>query len=128
MYYCISRLCTLGGMSPSSCHFHPSSKSTSEQTPNFTLLKSLQILDLPTLDQRRNTLCLNFAKRCIQNGKMSHLFPINNRNKIHDTRKKQKYNIQFANTERYRKSPVIHMQRLLNEDNENMMSSLQPTG
>ena len=90
--------------------------------------KSLQLLDLPTLEKRRNTLCLNFAKQCILNGKMSHLFPLNDRNKIYDIRKRQKYKIQFANTERYRKSPVIHMQRLLNEENENMMSSLQPPG
>ena len=90
--------------------------------------KSLLILDLPTLDKRRNYLCLNFAKRCIQNGKMSHLFPLNNRNKGYAIRRKLKYKIQFANTERYRKSPVIHMQRLLNEDNENMISSFQPTG
>ena len=89
--------------------------------------KSLQVLDLPTLDERRNFLSLNFAKKCIQNGKMSHLFPLNERNKRYDTRRKEKYKIQFANTERYRKSPVIHMQRLLNRENDDMISSLQPT-
>ena len=59
---------------------------------------------------------------------MSHLFPLNDRNKIYDIMKKKKYKIQFANTERYRKSPVIHMQRLLNDENENMKISLQPPG
>ena len=90
--------------------------------------KSLQVLDLPTLDQRRNILCLNFAKKCIMNKKLSHLFPLNKRNTNCITRKKNIYQIQFANTERYRKSPIIHMQRLLNDDDDNMMSSLQPTG
>ena len=90
--------------------------------------QSLHVLDLPTLDNRRNTLCLNFAKRCILNRKLSHLFPMNDKSKRYDIRRKQKYKIQFANTDRYRKSPVIYMQRLLNAENNSMMSSLHPTG
>ena len=90
--------------------------------------QSLHILDLPTLDNRRNTLCLNFAKRCILNRKLSHLFPMHDKSKRYDIRRKQKYKIQFANTDRYRKSPVIYMQRLLNAENNSMMSSLHPTG
>ena len=32
------------------------------------------------------------------------------------TRNKEFYNVTFANTERYKNSPIITMQRLLNED------------
>ena len=43
--------------------------------------QSLHVLDLPTLDNRRNTLCLNLAKRCILNRKLSHLFPMNDKSR-----------------------------------------------
>ena len=56
------------------------------------------------------------------------LITLNDKSKRYDIRRKQKYKIQFANTDRYRKSPVIHMQRLLNAENNSMMSSLHPTG
>ena len=47
---------------------------------------------------------------------MAHLFPIKEKKHEYKIRKKQKYNIQFANTERTRKSPIIFMQTLLNKE------------
>ena len=78
--------------------------------------QSLQVLDLPTLDARRNQLTLQFAKKCIQNRKMAHLFPLKGKKHDYLLRNNQKYKIQFANTERFRKSPILFMQRLLNEE------------
>ena len=77
--------------------------------------KSLQNLDLETLHERREKLCLNFARKCLNNSKTKHLFPINVKTHQMKTRKKEKFKVQHANTERYRKSSIIYMQQLLNE-------------
>ena len=77
--------------------------------------KSLQKLDLETLHERREKLCLNFARKCLRNSKTKNLFPINVKSHQMETRKKEKFEIQHANTERYRKSSIIYMQKLLNE-------------
>ena len=39
--------------------------------------KSLQKLDLKTLHEGREKLCLSFARKCLINSKIGHLFPIN---------------------------------------------------
>ena len=77
---------------------------------------NLTKLGLSTLKNRREQLCLNFAKKCLKNSKMKDLF-YNNKS-IHEMkiRNKEQYNVEFANTKRLKNSPIIYMQRLLNED------------
>ena len=79
--------------------------------------QSLNRLGLDTLKSRRDQLCLNFAKKCVQNEKLKHMFPqnLNQHNMKH--RYKEKYEVQFANTARLQKSPIVYMQKLLNQDN-----------
>ena len=73
-------------------------------------------LNLETLDDRRENLCLSFARKCTKNKKLSHMFPL--REKTHEmkTRKNEKYQVYKANNERYRNSAIIHMQHLLNSN------------
>ena len=61
---------------------------------------ALIILNLDSLQIRRQEMCLKFAKSGIKNGKLNDLFPINN--KIHKmkTREDDKYQVQFENTGR----------------------------
>ena len=75
---------------------------------------ALNLLGLETLHDRREALCLSFAKKCLTNQKMKDLFQPNR--KIHPmkTRFEEEYEISQANTERLKNSPIIHMQRLLN--------------
>ena len=77
---------------------------------------ALNILELESLESRREFLCLQFAKKSLKNQKMKNLFPHNK--KIHkmSPRKRQPFKINFTNTDRLKKSPVIYMQQLLNED------------
>ena len=82
--------------------------------------QGLARLGIDTLESRRDTLCLNFAKKCEKNSKLSHMFPKNDNTHKMETRKKEKYVVQFANTGRLKKSPLIYMQRLLNEDEKNL--------
>ena len=78
--------------------------------------KSLVKLEMETLEDRRKQLCLNFALKCKKNPKTSNMFPENM--KVHKmiTRYEEKYQVEYANTERLRNSPIVYMQNLLNEN------------
>ena len=77
---------------------------------------SLEKLELETLYDRREQLCLNFAKTCVKNPKFNDMFPKNIKTHAMELRNPEIYNVEHANTERFRKSAVIHMQHLLNDD------------
>ena len=74
---------------------------------------ALKSLRLEKLKDRRESLCLSFAKKCLRNEKLKSMFPLN-RNK-RSLRNQNNYLVKFAATERYRKSAIPHMQNLLNE-------------
>ena len=78
--------------------------------------KALDILDLETLEERREHLCLKFAQKCTRNEKAKKIFPL--KKKIHpmNIRKEEIYEVQNANTDRLQKFSVIYMQNLLNEN------------
>ena len=78
--------------------------------------KALSLLKLETLEDRRKNLCLNFAKKCLKNARMKKMFPLNMKKHNMNTRHMQKYRIQFAKSERLKKSPLIYMQTLLNQE------------
>ena len=75
---------------------------------------ALQELDLESLKERRENLCLEFAKKCLGHGKMKNLFQPNKKTHQMETRFAENIEVNHANTERLKKSPVIFMQRLLN--------------
>ena len=83
--------------------------------------KALKLLRLEKLKDRRENLCLNFAKKSLRNLKVKSIFPLNTSRRI--VRNPNKYLVKFASTERYKKSAVLHMQNLLNE-NEKVNSKL----
>ena len=76
--------------------------------------KTLNDLDIETLDERRERLCLRFAQRCLKNEKTNKMFPLNENNHAMKTRNNEKYQVQHANTGRLKNSPLIYMQHLLN--------------
>ena len=71
--------------------------------------KSLATLDLETLEERREYLCLRFAQKCTKNEKTYQMFPLKRKMYQMDTRNKEKYLVQFANTERLKRSSIIHL-------------------
>ena len=75
---------------------------------------ALNILEIDNLKDRREILCLKFAKKCLKNEKMKNLFNENPKTHPMKTRFEEEFEIQHANTERMMKSPIIYMQRLLN--------------
>ena len=82
---------------------------------NVSYKKGLLKLDIDDLSTRREKLCLDFAKKCIQNPKLKHMFPKVNKTK---SRKSKKFFVQHANTKRLQQSAIIYMQNLLNNNDE----------
>ena len=77
--------------------------------------KALIKLNLVPLSERRQEMCRKFANSGIKNNTLSDFFTENLNNHAMLTRKSEKFQVDFCNTERFRKSSVIHMQNLLNE-------------
>ena len=76
--------------------------------------KSLQILEMENLDDRRKELCLRFALKAAKHEKMRKMFPLKKRTFNMKTRHEENFLVQHANTDRLQKSPIIYMQNLLN--------------
>ena len=70
----------------------------------------------PSLEMRREKLCLKFAKACLKNEKVADMYPINKKDHAMNKRQNEKFVIRKTRTERLQRSAVMHMQRLLNNE------------
>ena len=52
--------------------------------------QGLARLNIESLEERRENLCLNFATKCVKNKKMAHMFPENDKSYVMKTRNKDK--------------------------------------
>ena len=77
--------------------------------------KASDVLNIDTLEDRREILSLKFAKKCLENEKMKNMFPLNEKSHQMNTRKREKYRVQYSNTERLKNSAITYMQNLLNQ-------------
>ena len=77
---------------------------------------ALQRANLQSLSDRRKKLCLKFAKKCLNNEFTKDMFPIKKNFTNVNTRYHEKYDVHHALTERFKRSPIIYMQNLLNEE------------
>ena len=77
--------------------------------------KSLLELNILSLSERREQLCLEFAIKCTKNPRTKSMFPENKKTHEMLTRNPEKYIVQHANTKRLQNSSIIYMQHLLNE-------------
>ena len=77
---------------------------------------ALNVMNMDSLEVRRENLCLKFAKACVRNEKLSDMFPRNSKNHLMEKRGREVFHVRKAKTERLRKSAVINMQKLLNKD------------
>ena len=67
---------------------------------------------------RRKKLTLRFVKQSLADGKLRDLFPKRSKEHTMRTRRNEKYKVFKAHTDRYKNSPIVSMQRLLNEANQ----------
>ena len=59
---------------------------------------ALRILNIDSLEIRRNHLNLKFAQYGLKNEKLKDLFPLNDKHHKMQTRNNEKYEVMFANT------------------------------
>ena len=69
--------------------------------------------EIQIVKDRRESLCLNFAKKCLRTQKVKSIFPLNTNKR--SLRNNNKYQVKFALTERHKRSTVPYLQNLLNE-------------
>ena len=75
-------------------------------------------LNLDTLASRRKKISLKFANDGIMNNTLTDLLmkKRENNTNIREVKKEEKYNVQFANTDRLKNSTIIYLQNLLNQE------------
>ena len=71
---------------------------------------------LGSLVERRENLCLKFARSCVKNETVKDMFPLNPVDYHVDTRDREEFQVTMAHTERLKKSAIPYMQRLLNDN------------
>ena len=76
---------------------------------------ALVALRLKSLKDRREDLCLRFAKNCLKIEKFKKLFPLNKREHCMSVRNSEKFLIEKYGSVRYRDSALPFMKRLLNK-------------
>ena len=79
----------------------------------LTYEHALETLMLGSLSDRREKMCIKFAKNCQKNELTKDLFPLNPNSGL-ETRNQDKYKVLHANTDRLKNSAVPDLQRLLN--------------
>ena len=78
--------------------------------------QALDVLGLVKLETRRKVLTLRFAQSGIEDGILNDLFPHKLKKHKMGTRKGEHFKVSHAHTERFRNSPILSMQRMLNTD------------
>ena len=76
---------------------------------------ALEMCNLEKLSTRREERCLKFALKCLKHETNQKLFPYNERNLVQNLKNKERFKVNWARTEAYRKSAIPHCQRLLNK-------------
>ena len=79
---------------------------------------TLKSLKIETLFERREKLCLRFAKKSLSVDNFKHLFPIYEKQHNMKTRASNKYEVCKSNSKRYNVSTIPHLQRSMNKQAE----------
>ena len=82
----------------------------------ISYIKLVRLHQLSYIQQRRKEYLGRFAKNGIKNNTLKDLFPLNNKKHNMNTRKNEKYVVNFANTNRLKNASVISMQKILNDE------------
>ena len=86
---------------------------------------TLTELGMTNLKERRDLLCLKFAKKSLKVENFGHLFPISTKSHEMRTRKSDVYKVCKAFGRRYLKSAVPSMQKMLNRDIRDQLQTLK---
>ena len=86
---------------------------------------ALSQMNLDSLKERREKMALKFIKKSLKQKTFSKLFPLSINNHLMRKRNPEKYIVNYCNTERYGRSAVPFLQRLLNKDYEKQKKDLK---
>ena len=76
---------------------------------------ALTTLRIKSLKDRREDLCLKFAKSCLKVEKFKKFFPLNKKDHVMSMRNSEKFALEKCGSVRYRDSALPYMKRLLNK-------------
>ena len=79
---------------------------------------ALRRLDLQSLSERRKELTVRFAHSCIENNKLNEHLILRKTEHVMELRKPHLYRTTMAHTERFKKSSILYMQELLNNEKQ----------
>ena len=93
--------------------------------PYESYTKALEELNMNRLSERRELICLKFAKNCLRIQNFTKLFP--KHNNMHDmqTRQHEKFQVIRSFGKRYAISAIPSMQRLLNKEHKKQKEALK---
>ena len=77
--------------------------------------ETLKSLNIETLFERRERLCLRFAIKSLSVNNFKHLFPLYKKQHDMMTRSSLKYEVCKTSSKRYKVSTIPHLQRLMNK-------------
>ena len=80
-----------------------------------TYKNALEVLQIESLSDHREKLCLSFANRAQKHPKFKHMFPKNDKTHQMGTKKQETFKVQHAHTDRLKDSSIIFMKNLLNK-------------
>ena len=99
--------------------------------PYESYSETLKQLGIMRLSERREVICLKFAKNCLRLENFKKLFPVHISKHAMKTRHEEKYKISKFNGKRYANSAIPKMLNMLNkeykEQKQNLKSILSPT-
>ena len=77
---------------------------------------SLEILNMESLNKRRESMALKFVKNGLNNHNFSKVFPLRKLNHGMSKRRGERYHVNISKTKRCKDSAVPYLQGLLNKD------------
>ena len=86
---------------------------------------ALEKLQLQSLEERREAMCLKFAKQCLKIQKLRHLFPKKVKSHVMEKRNSEIFDFVKPKTSRYQFSAIPVMQRMLEKAEANKMQVLK---
>ena len=87
--------------------------------------EALSVLNLESLNRRREVMALKFAKNSLKNDNFSKLFPLREIKHEMMFRRSEQFSVNHSKTNRYKDSAVPYLQGLLNRENLEKKLSLK---
>ena len=93
--------------------------------PYESYTETLKELDMKRLSERRDLICLKFAKNSLRLENFKTLFPMHKNNHEMKTRQHERYHVKRSYGKRYAVSAIPSMQRLLNQEHKKQKKAIK---